>query len=326
MLVSLTFSLVIYKVLIQEIDRFEHNQRLRIERRLHTNNFFIPDDTFPSEPSLNRDLELLEETRHRIIIVLIGVNMSILVISGALGYFLAGRTLKPILQMVEDQNRFIGDASHEFRTPLTSLKTSFEVFLRNKKSTFKKARSIINDSVGEINKLQKITDSLLQLAQFKNLNNNFKFEKVNIDNVIETAIAKLKPISNLRQIEINYLRKNLMIIASKDKLIDLMVILLDNAIKYSKPKSKVDINISKTQDSIVFSVKDYGIGISTKDLPHIFNRFYRADSARIKTDNNGYGLGLSIAKKIVTLHNGSITVKSQLKTGTTVLVKLPISK
>ncbi len=164
----------------------------------------------------------------------------------------------------------------------------------------------------------------MQLAQFKNLNNNFKFEKVNIDNVIETAIAKLKPISNLRQIEINYLRKNLIIIANKDKLIDLMVILLDNSIKYSKPKSRVDINISKTQDSIVFSVKDYGIGISTKDLPHIFNRFYRTDSARIKTGNNGYGLGLSIAKKIVTLHNGSITVKSQLKIGTTVLVRLPI--
>src|SRR3989344_3853916 len=112
MVISIAFSLMIYRVLLIEVIRFERAQRVRIERRMQFFNSPIP-----------VSLELIEEIKQRLIFRLFMVNIGIMVISGGLGYFLAGRTLKPIKEMVDEQNRFISDASHELRTPLTSLKS-----------------------------------------------------------------------------------------------------------------------------------------------------------------------------------------------------------
>ncbi|MCX6726338.1 MAG: hypothetical protein NTY75_00785, partial [Candidatus Shapirobacteria bacterium] len=152
MLISLSFSFVIYGFVSNEIDRFATAQRFRIERRLDP---FLP-------PTV--DVDLINEVHNRLILSLGVVNAAILLISGTMSYFLAGRTLKPIAAMVDDQNRFISDASHEFRTPLTSLKSAMEVGLRNKKLTLTQARKMISANIADVNELQALSDELLQLA------------------------------------------------------------------------------------------------------------------------------------------------------------------
>src|SRR3989344_858512 len=159
MLISLSFSLAIYKVLGSELDRLDRTQRLRIERGLPERPFLTPstdlDQRIPRRFFL--DPELLKETRERLGLILALINLVILAISAASGYFLSGRTLKPIKEMVEEQNRFITDASHELRTPLTTLKTEIEVNLRNKKLSVEEAKAILKSNLEEVNNLQVLS-------------------------------------------------------------------------------------------------------------------------------------------------------------------------
>lgn len=315
MFISLSFSFVIYKAATREFERFTLMHRFRIERRLDLYK------QFPTPPIFDPDL--IKETKQRIIMFLVFVNGTILIFAGGLGYMLAGKTLQPIKKMVDEQNRFISDASHELKTPLTSLKTTMEVSLRDKNLTLKNAKNLISESVGEVNKLQSLSEQLLQLAQYQKPNNSHIFETVSLLTVVKEAVRKVEALAKKKQIEIKNEVKDLKIKGSKYGLVDLFVILLDNAIKYSPNKSTVTLESKKNKGLILIFVKDQGIGIDEKDLPHIFDRFYRTDSARSKDKQGGYGLGLSIAKKIVKAHNGTITVESKLEKGSTFIVRLP---
>jgi signal transduction histidine kinase len=295
MLVSLSFSAIIYKSYSDEVERFERMQRQRFERR-----FLIPTPPSPM-------LDLLDETKQRVLYTLIIINSIILVTSGGFGYLLAGRTLKPIKDMVEEQNRFISDASHELKTPLTSLKTAFEVYLRDKTGTLAEAKSIIKDSVTEVNKLQFLSESLLKLAKFQKPILNLT--DINLKDIVNEAIKKIAPLAKKKEIKIIKNLKDSTVIGDKNNLIELVVILLDNAIKYSPAGEKIIVNLANN----VFMIEDHGVGIDEKDLPYIFDRFYRAEKSRSR---NGFGLGLAIAKEIVKAHNGNITVKSQEEAGT----------
>src|SRR5260221_12833600 len=127
MTISICFSAFVYRLLSEEFDRFDRIQRYRFEH-------IIQDGQLPP-PHMIPDPSLLNEVKQRLVIALGLIDLFILIVSGILSYFLAGRTLKPIQSMVDEQNRFISDASHELRTPLTALKSSMEVFLRDHNST-----------------------------------------------------------------------------------------------------------------------------------------------------------------------------------------------
>lgn len=329
MLISLSFSVVIYEVLSGEMDRFSRLQRLRIERRLHEGDFLIPElrprqNSLPS--SIIMDPDLITETKSRLIIMLVLVNGSILIISGGLGYLLAGRTLSPIKEMLDEQNRFISDSSHELRTPLTSLKSAMEVNLRNKNLTLKESKALMAENIIEVNKLQSLTDKLLQLMQYQKPNGYGKFEKISVLQFVKNALKRVNPIRIKKKIMIVYKADNLEIEGNLYGLTDLMVILLDNAIKYSREKTKIEIGTYKKEGVVGITVTDYGIGIAKEDLSKVFDRFYRSDSARTKTDSQGYGLGLSIAKKIAVVHHGDITVKSKQGKGSVFTVILPVKQ
>jgi len=315
MFISIFFSFLIYKVLTNEVERFAKIQRFRIENRLQNLNFV------PPRP-VNSDPDLIIEVKRRICLMLAEVNLFIFMVAGGLGYFLAGRTLKPIAQMVDEQNRFISDASHELRTPLTALKTSMEVNLRDKDLTLEEAKKIISNNINQVNKLQSLSDNLLELAQYQNNNNHKFFETVSLKKIISEAIEKITPLAEKKQISIKKKLVETQIKVNKDSLNNLFTILLDNAIKYSLNNGRINIFLKKGDKSVTVLVEDNGLGIDKKDLPHIFDRFYRADRARTK---DGYGLGLAIAKKIVNNHNGSIEVKSEIKKDSTFIVKLPVS-
>lgn len=169
MAVSLSLSAIIYRIQLSEIQRVEFAFRTRLGQRLEANRGLGPMASLISDP------EVLEEAKNRITISLVFLNAGIFVVSGGLGYFLAGRTLRPIQEMLDEQSRFVSDASHELKTPITSLKSAFEVYLRNSKPTLPKSKILIRESLEETNKLQALTESLLQLARYKKLNRSKEF-------------------------------------------------------------------------------------------------------------------------------------------------------
>jgi len=322
MFISLFFSLIIYKGLTLEIERFAQRQQFTIERRLQSDNSHLLN---PPTPFLLKDPDLVNEAKNHILIVLIEINLGILTISGLLGYVLAGKTLKPIAIMVDEQNRFISDASHELRTPLTALKTSMEVGLRDKKLNLVSAKKIIEDSVNETNKLQSLSDNLLKLASYETNNSHQYFKEFYLKEVINEVIKKLNPLAKEKRITIKKNLSNVKILANKDEIMSLITIFIDNAIKYSFNKGEIEITVKKIEKNAVIAIKDFGLGIDKKNLPYIFDRFYRADMTRTKNNTSGFGLGLSIAKKIVENHKGKINVESLPKKGSLFIVTIPIS-
>lgn len=303
MVISLFFSLVIYNRANEEFTHFETMQdRIRMD---------INQGTFGPGPRriiLERiEEEAVEKARIRFITSLGFLNLGILIIAGAAGYFLAGRTLRPIKQMVDEQNRFVSDSSHELRTPLTSLRSEIEVTLRNKKLSIETARKVLKSNLEEVVSLQKLSDNLLELAQNGSLVKNMQKEKVSLKQIVEDALRKLEPAAKKKQIKIDNKVKDIKIFGIADRLTEVFVILLDNAIKYSNLKGNVEVVSKQTDKKVEVFVKNFGVGIDEKDLPHIFDRFYRGDKAR---SEDGYGLGLSIAKKIVESHSGFVSAKS----------------
>jgi signal transduction histidine kinase len=317
MSVSLSFSIVIYRGISAEIDRFTQLQRLRIERRF--------DEVGIPRPPIIIDRNMVDEAKQHIIITFIGINGIIFFVMGGLSYFLAGKTLEPIQEMVEEQNRFVSDASHELKTPLTAMKSSLEVYVRDPNMTIVEAKQVLRENIQEVNRLQSLSESLLTLSENQSSSIPHLFSLVDIKKILKTSYNQVKHNAEKKKIKIHIAtipEKNMK--GNEEKLIELFTILLDNAIKYSAEETTISLSGELLKKGIELRVSDKGIGIDEKDIPHVFDRFYRSDSARSKVGAGGYGLGLSIAKKIIQLHNGTIEIESALNFGTTVIVWLPI--
>ncbi len=315
MLVSVSFSMIIYSMISSELERSLKIQRYRIYNPGY--GIAIP------VPAPAPDPDVLDDARQRLIWRLVNINSIILVLAGAAGYFLAGRTLQPIEDMLKDQNRFITDASHELRTPLTSLKTSIEVNLRDENLTAAEARDVLRSNLEEVNNLQTLTDGLINLAQHPSVHTTKITGEVQLKAAAQDAVRKVLPMAELKGIEIINEISEHTFTGDQRNIVELFVILLDNAIKYSPEKTSITLSSTTIDGKIFIKVRDQGIGIDDQDLVHIFDRFYRADPSRTKSQATGYGLGLSIAKKIVDSHNGTISAKSKIGEGTEFTIVLP---
>jgi len=329
MLISLFFSLVIFLGINRELTRIEWTQELRRER---TENFIPVFEEFRknrerlglSTPQFEiRPEETIEisSVRARILSVLGIINLTILGISGVAGYYLAGKTLEPIAKMVNQQKDFVSNASHELRTPLTSLKSEIEVALRDNKVTLKEAKSLLKSNLEEVDKMHKLSNYLIKLNRYQGETSGLTFSQVNLKAVAEEASQKVSQIAKTKNIKIEKNLKNAKIKGNEDSLVELATILLDNAIKYSSAGKKVIISTKKEGRSASLEVKDFGVGIEKQDIPHIFERFFRADTSRGKQKADGYGLGLSIAKSIAEIHNAKILVSSTPNKGSSFTVK-----
>lgn len=304
MLISLTFSGIIYR----GVGVILSHRMEMIESRMKRMGPF-------EELSLVNDIHMV---RQRVLIILAYTNVGILVLSGAGGYWLAGQTLKPIEKTMEDQKRFVADAAHELRTPLTALKTSIEVALRDKKK--KNLKKVLKSNLEEVNSLQKLTNNLLTLSKYQSNGSKLDWEKVDLKDLINQSLKQVKPMADKKQIKIRPNLESTTAKADKKSIKKVFTILLDNAVKYTPEKGKIKINLYSQNKQATIQVTDTGMGIAQKDLPHIFDRFYRAETSRT---NDGFGLGLSLAKKIVNLHQGVIKVDSELDQGTTFTLNLP---
>lgn len=315
--ISMVFSVVIYIDVNRELERFANFQEIRQERMKEDfGELKLP------PMSLAVDMQLIREARARLIASLIVLNACILAGSGVAGYFLAGRTLKPIKEMLDDQSRFVGDASHELKTPLTSLRSEIEVFLRSKKATLKEAKEILKSNLEEVARLQSLTNSLMELTTFESTALRATFEDVLLSDVLSQAIKNVEPMAKEKNITIVNRTVNMKISGNEQSLMRLFTILLDNAIKYSYEDRKVKITSRILDESMYVKVSDQGIGISSGEAEKIFNRFYRIDKSRNSLSVPGYGLGLSIAREITQRHGGSISVKSSNK-GSVFTVEFP---
>lgn len=306
MAISLSFSLAIFAGINRELERIQSFQNVRQQRIERINTFLRQNHLpVPSEPPQSESGSL-QQVRIRIITILGIINVIILGVSGAGGYFLAGRTLNPIAKMVEEQKEFVGNASHELRTPLTSLKTEIEVFLRDKKSTLVSAKKLLASNLEDVNNMQRLSNYLLKLNKYES-GTGLPMSRVDLKKVVEKATAKMNVKTNLKSTNIS---------GNEDALVELVTVLVDNAVKYSPKGKTVEV---RTKSGGIIEVEDHGMGISEADLPHIFDRFYRSDKSR---GTDGYGLGLSIAKSIVELHKGKITVNSKAGKGTVFTVTI----
>lgn len=326
MLISLSFSFVIYRVQAKELDRVINNQRIRIEGRIHPGMVLrlSPDDLTKLQQALTGDPVIINEAKDRLKLNLLIINLTILFGSALAGYFLAGRTPRPIQEMVLNQKRFISDASHELRTPITAIKTETEVNLFAKHLDLKSAKKTLISNLEELDKMESLINYFLSLSRYEDFQSNLEIEKLNLKTIIESAVQGLDNQAKSKKIELNCHLTDVQIFGNKTSLIQLITILTDNAIKYSQPKSQIELILSTQNHLAVVKVRDQGNGIKASDLPYIFNRFYRADSSRSKDKISGFGLGLAIAKSIVSRHQGKISAESELGKGSTFSVTLPL--
>jgi signal transduction histidine kinase len=325
MVISISFSAFIYLGASREYDRIINIEHYRVghpvqpgiaPQRMQTDI-----ELFSASPQ--QDTDLAEWAKLRVLEALFGINVLILFLSALAGYFLAGRTLRPIKNMLDEQNRFITDASHELNTPLTALKTSLEVNLRNNKLDLKQATEVLKSNLEDVNSLQSLSEELMGVVMYQKQNGNFKLAKVSLPEIINVSVERVKSLANKKKIQIKVNMPKISIVGDKKSLEDLFVILLDNAIKYTEGKQAINVTVKKEDSILSIFVKDGGVGINKEDLPHIFDRFYRADRSRTKQRVGGYGLGLSIAKRIINLHNGNIRVESEIGKGSAFIITLP---
>ncbi|QYR19013.1 HAMP domain-containing histidine kinase [Paenibacillus sp. sptzw28] len=221
----------------------------------------------------------------------------------------------------EHQKQFVVDASHELKTPLTVISSYAGMLKRWGRDDDTIRDEAIEAISKEAQRLQNLTKSMLMLAQAEQED----WLKAEIFNVVQLAeeTADLLHMTFQRMIRVHSAKPEVRLRADKDKIRQLMVILLDNAIKYSK--ETIDISLTVTKGTVRISVSDKGIGIPEEEMPYIFERFFRVDGARSRS-TGGVGLGLSIAKRIVDLHDGQIDVFSKPEQGTTITVVLPQKK
>lgn len=324
MIVSTIFSVIAYTSLNAELLRSaRREQQKTIAEKLKINlPKPLPDPKdLPRElvnPPLNNEIkQSYINSRNLLLLQLFLANLFILGLSSVSSYFLAGKTLKPIEEMIEDQKKFISNASHELRTPLTTLKTAIEVTLKMGPIPYDRIKEILKSNLEDVNNLESLTNNLLIIERFQRGQELKKFSKICLDELLKDCIERIKPKVEINKQKIISKICSVSMLGDKQSLIEMINNLLDNAIKYNLSNGKIFVDLYTKNKYKYLEIRDTGVGIEETDLPHIFERFYRADNSRSKTEINGYGLGLSIVYQVVKQHQGKISVNSTVGKGTT---------
>lgn len=225
---------------------------------------------------------------------------------------------------VNQIKRFTADASHELRGPISFVRTVAEVAVRNPEAD-PESRQAFEDIVEETAKATVLLEDMLTLARADAERGDKALESLNLAAVVEEACEMARPIAEDRHLDLSVSLGVLQLVNVRGDfttLRRLLWILLDNALKYTQAPGRIDVALSANSHQATVEVRDSGVGISAADLPHIFERFYRADPSRSNID--GAGLGLAIAKWIAEMHHADLTVASQLQKGTVFQLVLPL--
>lgn len=221
----------------------------------------------------------------------------------------------------DEQRRFVSDASHELKTPLTALQGHLNMLKRWGKNDKDRLEKSLDVCLNEVNRLKKIVNDMLVLSRVEKEQINLSTLKSYNPEVLINETLESYKILNERLIYTLDIEKGLEIKILEEHLKQLLIIFIDNAIKYNdKEEIKVKVSLFNENDKIVISVRDNGMGIPKEDIDNVMNRFYKVDKSRV--NNNSFGLGLSIANRIVKLYGGEIIISSKLEVFTEIKVKL----
>lgn len=270
--------------------------------------------------------ETIEEVRNRTYAV---VFIGLIFLNALFGYLMAQFALRPTRQTLSFQKRFIGNIAHEIRTPLAIIKTTTEVALFDPKLP-KDVQDAMNQTIIELN---RISDTINNLLSFDSLIRPrvMIFERIDLTEIVRTVLERHQSLAGSRGITLAARMPEKALIDGNAVALDQVVTnLVKNALHYT-PAHKhghVTVSIGRSQTgNITVSVADTGIGMEEKDLRHILEPFYRADSSRARGVGTGSsGLGLAIVNEIVRLHHGTITMRSAVGHGTNVKISLPPSR
>lgn len=279
---------------------------------------------------VGEDITTYYQLLKSLLIVLVIVAILFILAAAVIGHLLAGRAIVPIRHSFMRQREFVADASHELRTPLSILLTSVDVVRTdddNRLSTF--SMQVLDDMKSEVKRMSKLVGDLLTLARADAGANNIIKEKFDLNTLTKQVVRSVQLLADEKglnlQLSFDNTQSNF-IFADRERIGQLLLILIDNALKYTLPGGTVNVRIGYLEgprNNISIIVEDTGIGISAEHIGSIFNRFYRVDKVRAHEEESS-GIGLAIAKWIVDAHGGMIKVKSVPGEGSSFIVHLPV--
>jgi two-component system, OmpR family, phosphate regulon sensor histidine kinase PhoR len=216
----------------------------------------------------------------------------------------------------------VGNISHELRTPIAGIKAMAETLLDGALDDRVAAKDFLNRIQNEVDRLSQIVSEITQLSRIESGGTELKLEPVNLNSLADGILKEMSPLAERNQVTLyrNFVTDLPSVPADKDRIRQSIINLIHNAIKFNKPGGSVTVSIAFDAEWVTFSVADTGIGISKDDLPHVFERFYKAEKSR---SGGGSGLGLAIAKHTVQAHDGIISVESTEGKGSTFTFKIP---
>lgn len=242
------------------------------------------------------------------------------------GYYMAAKNIKPLEILFAREHEFAADASHELRTPLTVLSLGVESLQNDDESKLSGfAQEVLRDMQHETKYMSRLIEALLTLARGDEENTPLARAKVDLTEVAVKVCNKMRPLAAKKRLGLEYAAGDapqVFILGDKNKMEQLLIIFIDNAIKYSE-SGTITVTVDADSMHAVIKVMDEGIGISESDAQKIFERFYRVDKARSRAAG-GFGLGLNIARIIVVRHGGTVSVKPRSPHGSIFTVRLPL--
>ena len=256
------------------------------------------------------DTEELEDEYWNLITLFAGALAVSLVAVGGGGYMLARRATKPVEDSMAGMRRFMADAAHELRTPVSFLCARAELALEHPRE-LDDYRQTVRELGTEANRLASVVNDLFTLARADAGERRVLGESFYLDDILLEAAGDARARATLKAVRLDVRSIDEAPVAGDPKLVrQLLTILIDNAIKYTNAEGSVILRVDRHADTAVAVVEDTGIGISNNELPRIYDRFYRAEAARQATD--GAGLGLSIAQWIVDVHGARLSISSEV--------------
>lgn len=247
-----------------------------------------------------------------LIYTFLAVGLVMLIVIYFISRFFASRSIAPVKEAFEKQKQFIADASHELKTPLAVIQTNTDVLLANREDTIGNQAKWLHYIKLETDRMSKLTNDLLYLTEMESARATVLYNPFNLSEAVETILLTMEAVIFEKQLQLDYdIEPDLMVHGSSEQIQQVVLILLDNALKYTNPNGSVTISLKSQHQDVVLTVSNTGKGIAPEHLSRIFDRFYRTDVSRSR-QQGGYGLGLAIAKSIVEQHKGKLYAKSTI--------------
>jgi signal transduction histidine kinase len=266
----------------------------------------------------------LEDRYAALIGAFAGAAIVALVLVAGGGYVLVRKSTAPVEHTMESMRRFMADAAHELRTPITVLRSRAEVALQRPRDSISDAEAL-RGVERESERLSRIVDDLLILARADAGERQPRRERIYLDDIADDAASAARALAEPCGVTVAIETfEEAVVLGDPDLIRQLLMIVLDNAVKFTPPGGRVGIGISAPEGRALVEVRDTGIGIPPEQLPHVFERFYRGDPARARAPSAGAGLGLAIARWIADVHGATIDISSDVGCGTRVAIRFPL--